>query len=376
MLRSSIAFGKLFGVELRVHISFLLLLVLSVGYSGVVLGSVSRGLALWLALCFAVIVREVARAIAALYMGLNLRAILLLPVGGVMALGPRHPEPHTGNELNARPSRTALITAAAPIANVAVGLLLMGFAYGLEPHVSLLAQPWIAFHHVLRSTIWIQFVVAAVNLLPAIPSRRILRSQKRPEQPAPILRTINPVFGLGAALAVGIVLAGFVFSNVWFIFFGGLVLLWTQLRMSTPLDSPETGSILVSDVMLTEYTLLSASDTLRSALAQTTHSLQEVFPVVRGDRLVGVISRDTLLNRLQTEGDGYLQAAMSRNLTFAEPAEKLVDALRRATSFTANGIVPVIEDKAMLGILTPQSLSRGVQLSRITRPPQNDRTES
>jgi CBS domain-containing protein len=368
MLRSSIPFGRLYGVELRVHISFLLLLALSVGYSTVVLNSLARGLALWLALCFAVLVREIARAIAALYTGLNLRAILLLPVGGVMALGPREP--------GARPARTALITAAAPLANVAVGLILMGFAYGLEPHVSLLAQPWIAFHHILRSTIWIQFVVAAVNLLPAIPSRRILRSQKRPQEPAPVLRTINPIFGLGAALAVGIVLAGFVFSNVWFIFFGGLILLWTQLRMSTPLDSPETSSILVSDVMLTEYTLLSASDTLRGALAQTTHSLQEVFPVLRGDRLVGAISRDTLLTRLQTEGDGFLQAAMSRNLTFAEPAEKLVDALRRATSFTATGIVPVVEDNAMLGILTPQSLSRGVQLSRITRPPQNDRTDS
>src|ERR1700761_5444064 len=122
MLRSSIPFGRLFGVELRVHTSFLLLLALSVGYSTVMLNSLGRGLALWLALCFAVIVREVARAIAALYSGLNLRAILLLPVGGIMALGPRQPELHAGNPFGARPQKTALITAAAPLANVAVGL--------------------------------------------------------------------------------------------------------------------------------------------------------------------------------------------------------------------------------------------------------------
>ncbi len=369
MLRSSIPFGRLFGVELRVHISFLLLLALSVAYSTLALNSLGRGVALWLALCFAVLVREVARAIAALYTGLNLRALLLLPVGGIMALGPR--------EHGAPPVKTSAITAAAPLANVSVGLLIMGFAYGLEPRVSLLAQPWIAFHHILRSTVWIQFVVAAVNLLPAIPSRRVLRSRTaRPQEPAPVLRAINPLFGLSAALAVAIVLAGFVLSNVWFIFFGGLVLLWSQLRMSTPLDSPETSTILVSDVMLTEYTLLSASDTLRGALAETAHSLQEVFPVLRGDRLVGSITRDTLLTRLQTEGDGFLQAAMSRNLAFAEPTEKLVDALRRATSFASTGILPVVENNAMLGILTPQSLSRGVQLTRITRPPQTDRNES
>lgn len=368
MSRSSIPFGRLFGVEVRVHISFLLLLVLSVGYSAVALNSVSRGLGLWLALCFAVVVRETARAIAALYSGLRLRGLLLLPVGGVMAFAPRD---HGTTRPNMR-----LVTAVAPLANFLMGLLLIGFSYGLEPSVSLFAQPWISFHHLLRSTVWIQFLVGAVNLLPAaaMPTRRIVRA-KGPE-PAPVPRILPAGFGLNIALAVALMIAGFVFGNVWFIFFGGLMLLWGQLRAGPPLDTVETSSILVSDVMLTEYTLLSASDTLRGALAQTAHSLHDVFPVVRGDRLVGSISRDTLLSRLQLEGDGYLQAAMNRTLSFAEPSEKLVEALRRAPSFGASGIVPVVEDNVMLGILTPQSLSRGVQLARLTRPPQPERAES
>lgn len=368
MLRSSLPFGRFFGVEVRVHISFLLLLALSVGYSTLMLNNLGRGLALWLALVFAVIVREIARAIAALYTGLHLRGLLLLPVGGVMAFAPRE---HGVPKPNMR-----LVTAAAPLANFAVGLLLMGFSYGLEPRISLVAQPWISFHHVLRSTVWIQFVVGAVNLLPsaAMPTRRILRA--RTPQPAPALRVINPGFGLNIGLAVILMIAGFVLSNVWFIFLGGLMLLWSQLRAGPQLDTVETNSILVSDVMLTEYTLLSASDTLRGALAQTAHSLHDVFPVVRGDRLVGSISRDTLVSRLQLEGDGYLQAAMNRTLSFAEPSEKLVEALRRSPSFGATGILPVVEDGAMLGILTPQSLSRGVQLTRLTRPPQPERSDS
>jgi len=367
MLRSSIPFGRFFGVEVRVHISFLLLLAAAVGYSAVFMNSVGRGVGLWLALCFAVFVREVARAIAALYSGLRLRAVLLLPVGGVMAFAPReHGAPRTSMRL---------ATAVGPVANFAMCLLLMGFSYGLEPKVSLFAQPWISFHHVLRSTIWIQLLVGAVNLLPAaaMPTRRILHTRTSP--PAPVLRAISPGAGLNIGLAIILMLAGFVLSNVWFIFFGGLMLLWSQLRMGPALDTVETGTILVSDVMLTEYTLLSSSDTLRGALAQTAHSLHDVFPVVRGDRLVGSISRDTLATRLQIDGDGFLQAAMNRNLSFAEPSEKLVDALRHATSFGATGILPVVENGAMLGILTPQSLSRGVQLTRLTRPPQTERVE-
>ena len=368
MLRSSIPFGRFFGVEVRVHISFVLLLAASVGYSAVLMNNVGRGLGLWLALCFAVLVREVARALAALYSGLRLRALLLLPVGGVMAFAPR--------EHGTARTSTRLVTASAPLANFGMGLLLLGFCYGLEPKVPLFTQPWISFHHILRSTIWIQFLVGLVNLLPAaaMPTRRILRTRK-PAQPAPVLTTINPGLGLNIALAVILMLAGFFLSNVWFIFFGGLMLLWSQLRMGPSVDSTETSTILVSDVMLTEYTLLTASDTLRGALAQTAHSLHDVFPVVRGDRLVGSISRETLATRLQIDGDGYLQAAMNRTLSFAEPSEKLVDALRRAPSFGASGILPVVENGAMLGILTPQSLSRGVQLARLTRPPQQERIE-
>ena len=368
MLRSSIPFGRLFGVEIRVHISFLLLLAVAVGYSAVFMGNVGRGLALWLALCFAVLVREAARAIAALYSGLQLRAVLLLPVGGVMAFAPRDP--------GAPRNSMRLVTAAAPLANLGIALLLIGFSYGLEPKVSLFAQPWISFHHILRSTVWIQVLVGLVNLLPAaaMPTRRILRTRTA-AAPSPVLRAISPGLGFNIGLAIVLMLAGFVLANVWFIFFGGLLLLWSQLRMGPSLDTAETGTILVSDVMLTEYTLLSSSDTLRGALAQTAHSLHDVFPVVRGDRLVGSISRDTLATRLQLDGDGYLQAAMNRTLSFAEPSEKLVDALRRAPSFGASGILPVVEDGAVLGILTPQSLSRGVQLARLTRPPQPERIE-
>lgn len=353
------------------HLAFLLLLAISIGYSTVVMNSLGRGLALWLALCLAVLVREVARALAALYSGLQLRALLLLPVGGVMAFAPQEP---------GRPSPgTRLISLSGPIANALMGLLLMGFCYGLEPKVSLLAQPWISFHHLIRSMVWLQFIVGAVNLLPiaAAPSRALSRQllrQRKPE-PAPALRTGSPISGVGAAVAIGMVIAGFVLSNVWFIFFGGLVLLWAQLHMGVPLDSLESAAILVSDVMLTEYTLVSSSDTLGGALAQTSHSLHDVFPVVRGDRLVGAISRNTLVSRLSAEGDGYLQAAMNRTLPLAEPSEKLADALRRTSVLGASELVPVVDNGALLGILTPHSLTRAVHQVRLARPSKPERSQ-
>jgi CBS domain-containing protein len=95
--------------------------------------------------------------------------------------------------------------------------------------------------------------------------------------------------------------------------------------------------------------------------------VQDVFPVVRGDRLVGAVARQSLIDQLQTEGDGYLQGMMTRALQLAQPEEPLVAALRRASARGASEIVPVAKNGRLLGILTPQNLGRAVLMARAGR---------
>jgi len=366
MLRSSIPIGRYLGVDVRVHLLFPLLLFFSICYSVIYNGTAVRGIGLWAALCLAVFVREIARTIAAAYAGFHVRALFLLPVGGVMAFSPR---------AGAKPNTalgTRLVTIAGPFANFATGLLLMGVSYALDPHVSLLSQPWIGTAHILRSTIWMQILLGAMSLLPAsaMPAKRLLRLRGT-QTPASGMdgagkRANAFTFGTGFALAM--IVAGILLLNLWLIIGGGFMLLSARLSSHATVASPEAEAILVRDVMLTEYTLLSNTDTLRDALQRTTHSLQDVFPVVRGDRLVGSVVRQTLADRLLAEGDIYLQGIMTRNLQTAGPSEKLVDALRRSAQMGAGEFIPVVEDGAMLGILTPQSLGRAVQQIQLTRP--------
>jgi CBS domain-containing protein len=178
-----------------------------------------------------------------------------------------------------------------------------------------------------------------------------------------------PAFGLGTGLALAMIVAGFVLSSLWLIILGAFMLLGAQLGSVHTLSSTEAESILVREVMLTEYTLLGSSDTLQGALDRTVHSLQEVFPVVRGDRLVGSIARQTIAERLVVDGDSYLQGAMNRTLQLATPGEKLIEALRRSASLGASEFIPVVDGADMIGILTPQSLSRAVQQVKLMRPP-------
>ena len=116
---------------------------------------------------------------------------------------------------------------------------------------------------------------------------------------------------------------------------------------------------------------------LLDALPGTTPTLLDTSPAVRGDRLVGWVSRSSLATHLQAEGDSYLQGSMSRSLQTASPSEKLGAALRRAAALGANEFVPVVEDGAMVGLLTPASLERAVGQHRLTQtPPERERNEA
>jgi predicted transcriptional regulator len=367
MLRSSIAIGKFMGVDLRVHISFVLLLILSIGFSVATNGGISRGVALWLAMCSAVFVREVARSIAATYVGLRLRALFLLPVGGLMAFSTTAKDPNTPE------AHTRALMLSGPIANFAVGLMLLGTSYALEPDVSLLAQPWITTSHILRSLVWMQIILGTVSLLP-IPNASLRTARPEPETDGKSAKSVLaralpfPSFSLGTALALAMIVAGFVLANLWLVILGGFIMLGAQISSAHTVSSTDAETILVREVMLTEYTLLSSSDTLQGALDRSIHSSQDVFPVVRGDRLVGSIARQTIAERLLSEGNSYLQGIMTRSLQLASPTDKLVEALHRAAALGASEFIPVVEDGAMIGILTPQSLARAVQQVKTIRP--------
>src|SRR5258707_6987641 len=71
-------------------------------------------------------------------------------------------------------------------------------------------------------------------------------------------------------------------------------------------------NIRLEDIMLTDFATLSPADTLEDALTKAVHCLQDDFPVVRGSDMVGVISRQSILKALRSEGNGYVQSAMNK----------------------------------------------------------------
>src|SRR3954447_14583583 len=148
----SIPLGKVFGVELRLHLSFLFLVMFILfplldPSAGV---AASKGMALIGIITLAVLLHELGHIFVGNTRGVSPKAVMLLPIGGVPL--------RDGSDLSKSPAvRDEVFTAlAGPITNliIAGGATLAAFA--LQPNVlqNLLAQPYLSVEDPLKSFIW------------------------------------------------------------------------------------------------------------------------------------------------------------------------------------------------------------------------------
>jgi len=363
----SFAAGRWIGVDVRVHAFVLFTLGLAVGsalYAGV---SAGRGVLLWMLMIAALASREVARAMVAAWEGLPLQGILLLPTGGLVSYGTAE-----ANESASNPASLWKMGLVGPIVNVSCGLVLAGLMLSLTPELGLWEHPWLTPTRLLRSAVWVNLLLGAVNLLPAAPldGGRLLRGSLAGSKG--VMQGARTSAGVGRLVAFGLVLAGVSLSNLWIAALGLLVMFGPQVETDSLLLDSDVDAVTMRDVMLRNFSTISASETLEGALENAVHSLQDVFPVVRGGNVVGAVSRQGIVEALRAEGNGYVQGVMTRTLATARPEDSLVKTLRRMVGGSGVQMVPVVEGERVVGIITPQNLAHSMRMlnqrRRLRRP--------
>jgi Zn-dependent protease/CBS domain-containing protein len=373
----SFPIGRYFGVEVRIHAFFLLLLAVAIGAGPLAGANAGRMLALWFLLLFAVIVREVARSLAAVWYGLDLRGILLLPTGGLMTYATID-----ATERAVEPAMQRRMAIVGPLASIGAGLLLGAIVLAAAgPGVDLVSRPWISPSHLLRAMVWLNLLLGAINLLPALPldGGRVFQVAPGKQPNGKIERRVADagtasgfrLWGLGGGLgqwiAIVLVLAGVLLGSLWLGIMGAFVLIGAHMENQGLLVQSDVDTVRMRDVMLTQFSTLSASDTLEDALQRAVHSMQDVFPVVRGGTLVGAVSRQNIVEALASEGNSYVQGVMTKSFQTALPDDSLVKTLRRILGEQGAQLVPVMEGERIVGIVTPQNLSQSMGLLNQSR---------
>ena len=116
----SFRIGRLFGIDIKVHLTFLLILVWGALNYGGSAGPL-YGLIVTLALFVLVLLHELGHSLAARQFGIAVRDIVLLPIGGVARLE-RMPE---------KPLQELVVALAGPAVNVVLAILLFPVVAGL-----------------------------------------------------------------------------------------------------------------------------------------------------------------------------------------------------------------------------------------------------
>jgi Zn-dependent protease len=132
----SIPAGRLFGVDIRIHLTFLFLLVFVWFTQSVALGTAGamRGLALVAIIFLCVVLHELGHALVARRSGVAVRSIILLPIGGVTLME------DTGQR-TADSARDIRISIAGPLVNLAIAVVSGVVILLFLPQVNLWGRP-------------------------------------------------------------------------------------------------------------------------------------------------------------------------------------------------------------------------------------------
>lgn len=311
-----------------------------------------RGFLLWLLLLTAVLVRETGRALALEAVGVRVTSLILLPTGAT-------PQPEDASA--ALPEqKERLLALVGPLSNFAAGLTMALLMYAATPRINLFERPWFSPAHLLRAAIWAQILLGGLNLLPALPldAGLILRRQLRRIRGA--AAGSRAAAGISQSMALLLVLLGAFASNGWLVIMGIIIVLTSRAEVQSALAASAAEKITIGEVMLREYAVVAASDSLEDALRSTIPSLQEVFPVVRGPLLVGSVSRDTLMSALRRDRNSYVQSVMTRTMETVAQDDLLLPTLRRVQGRGRPQLLSVVEEERVVGLISPGHLSQAM----------------
>jgi Zn-dependent protease/CBS domain-containing protein len=355
----SILVGRLFGVEVRIHLTFFLLplFVYWTEYNARNTPNGPRDLALVGIILACVALHESGHVIAARREGMIPKAVILLPLSGVTLFDESRPEKAQGAAWWKREIRLALV---GPAANLILALLSAALISALPQRIELLKWPFLSPRNLPSSFVWANLYLAGLNLLPAYPldGGRILRAFF--SRTADLQTATRRAVSISNALAMVLMIAG-LFSSAWLSMIGVIVFCAAQLEERAIVFQSVLDTVRLEEVMLTDFATLSPADTLEDALDKAVHSLQDDFPVVRGSDMVGVISKQRILEALRAEGNGYVQAVMNKIFEVSARQESLGSAFRKLTARNS-GMISVVEDQRLVGIVTLQNLMHSMAL--------------
>lgn len=350
----SITAMRVFGVPIRFHFTFILLLVflVAMGTEG---GSGLASAIYVVALFASVVLHELGHALVSRRFGIRTIEILLFPIGGLARL-----------ERNPAPREELWIAVAGPVVNIVLCGVLEAILYFWTGSVRWYATGKLTESSLLASIATGNLALAAFNFLPAFPmdGGRMLRAflaLSRPEEEA---TQIAARAGRWLAFLIGVY--GLSTANYILVFIAFFVYLGAVQESAAAMGRALTHGVPVRAAMITEFHTLGHGQTVRDAANLLLATSQQDFPVVHGDQVLGLLGRTGLLRAMADAGpDAYVASVMDRDFAQVRPDLDLSEAVPLLAQSGACALV--MDEGKLVGLLTSENLTEFLLLKRFER---------
>ena len=372
-MTGSIRIAEVFGIPVKLHWSFSLLILWVIGASlnyGLTWEETGWQLLFVFALFFCVVLHEYGHALTARQFGVVTRDIILSPIGGIARLE-RLPE---------KPIQEFLVAIAGPLVNVAIAILLLPYFYFypisnfFEKIFSLrIFEDGLEF---VPAILVLNLILAAFNMLPAFPmdGGRILRSLLSLKMPR--IQATKVASYIGQAFAIFFLF--WAFMPAAYLPFGlenggittgfiGLFIFFTARR---EYESAKVEHILdnhtVADVMVRYFARLQEHEPVEAAANYLKQTKERNFLVfAENAQLVGSINEKSIIkaiksNDLEADTLKYTELSQIPAVYASEQLKSLYDKLYSYK----HPILPVLENGKIVGMIDDYTLNEFLATQR------------
>ncbi len=353
-MKNALKIGSVSGIDIFLHWTFGLLIAGVFGFylfQGETVATAVVGLGVILALFACVILHELGHALTAARYNVPTSDITIYPIGGVARL----------RQVPEEPLEEFWIAVAGPAVNLAIAaalavlVALVGASYAPQT----LLNPG---ENVLGTLMWLNLVLAVFNMLPAFPmdGGRVLRALLATQ--IEYGRATQIAASVGQGMAILFALVG-IFGNFILLFIALFVYVGAQQEARQAMLRTATRGIGVQEAMMTRFRTLAPDDTLDVAIEELLAGAEHDFPVVRDGAVVGLLTRKQLMKALSEGGREARVGDVAETECLSVEAGAMLETAFMRMQENDCSTVPVVRGGRLVGLLTLENVGELMMIS-------------
>lgn len=351
-MKGSFSFGKVSGIKISVHWTFLILIawiVISDLRQGRNFNEITWSILFILSVFVCIVLHELGHAITAKRYKINTKEIVLLPIGGMANL----------EKLPKIPKQELIIAIVGPVVSLAIAavlFLVLKITKGFPSMDELASIRAINSHNFLFVLMFTNTTLAVFNLLPAFPmdGGRVLRALLSFKYTRDTATRIAALIGQFMAVVfafIGIMYNPFLILIGLFIYFGAQA--ESQYVQADSILKKYT----VKDVLMNKFSSLKVNDKISDAVDGLLDGQAKDFLIMDDGKVAGTLSRNEIIKALAERGPNMaISEAMSKEVSFLAPDVPLDKVYFTFMQRRNPPLMPVMSDNRLLGVLDSENI--------------------